>query len=123
MGIDWELWLRLSTRYEFLYVDTVTQLYRHWPGQMSNNWRGRYEYAFRIMNDFLAAHPGLIEPEVVREAWADSYTNRAQLRSETSGEHLRAFADLVRAFGLTPFYGHAWRTLAVVLATAVRLRR
>src|SRR5262249_37100539 len=49
MGIDWELWLRLSTRYEFLFVDEITYLYRIWPGQMSTNWRGRYDAAFEIM--------------------------------------------------------------------------
>jgi hypothetical protein len=122
MGIDWELWLRLSTRYEFLFIDEVTQLYRRWPGQMSNNWRGRYEYTFRIMNDFLEAHPDLIEPDIVREAWADCYLNRARLRSEASGEHLQALGDLTRAMVLTPLDKSCWRTLAVVLMTAARLR-
>lgn len=123
MGIDWELWLRISTRYEFLFVDAVTYLYRVWSGQMSRNWRGRYEYAFRIMNDFIAAHPGLLDATVVREAWADSYVHRAELRSVVSGEHLGALGDLMRVLGRWPTYMPAWRTMMIVLLTLLGLRR
>ena len=39
MGIDWDLWLRFSVAWKFMYVPEVTYLYRIWPGQMSKNYR------------------------------------------------------------------------------------
>lgn len=35
MGIDYELWLRISTRYEFIYLPRSLVRYRIWEGQMS----------------------------------------------------------------------------------------
>ena len=37
MGIDYDLWLRFSTQYEFDYIDGPLLYYRVWAGQMSNN--------------------------------------------------------------------------------------
>ena len=89
MGIDWELWLRLSTRYEFLFADEVTYVYRVWDGQMSRNWEGRYENCFRIMRDFESRHAGLLSPAVVREAWADSFVQRGRQRASWSRRYLQ----------------------------------
>lgn len=123
MGIDWELWLRLSTRYEFFFVDSVTYVYRIWPGQMSGNWRGRYENAFRIMRDFLERHPDLLERGVVKEAWADCYANRALWRISTPGQYLHAFGDVGLALFNKPNYYPAWRALAYLLLRLSGLRR
>lgn len=57
MGIDWDLWLRYSLDWEFCYLSERTYSYRIWPGQMSKNLRGRYENAFRILDNFLTLHP------------------------------------------------------------------
>src|SRR3569833_1056935 len=46
MGIDWDLWLRISVHYQFVFVFKATYAYRIWGGQMSKNWRGRYSSAF-----------------------------------------------------------------------------
>lgn len=123
MGIDWDLWLRTSVRYQFQFVDKDTYVYRRWSGQMSRNWQGRYEYAFRIMNDFLARHPGVVAPAIVTEAFAHSYTQRARLRTLLSGEYWPALGDLGRALRLKPAYGITWRTLSFVVLTAAGLRR
>src|SRR5688572_6318984 len=53
MGIDYDLWLRYSTQYEFDYVDRPLLRYREWLGQMSKNWRVRYLNGIAIMNSFL----------------------------------------------------------------------
>jgi len=123
MGIDWELWLRLSTVYRFSFVDTETYVYRQWPGQMSRNWRGRYDAAFNIMRDFLAAQPGLLSYSVVRDAWADTYVQRARVRSAVSRQHLRALADVALALCHNPIFVPAWRTLALLVAVAGGVRR
>jgi glycosyltransferase involved in cell wall biosynthesis len=122
MGIDWELWLRLSLGYEFAFLDAVTYVYRIWPGQMSGNWRGRYEYAFKIMQDFLKSHPDAIPKEVVREAWAHSFVERARARSEFGGEHRDAIRDIVTALKHKPDYVYAWKSLGRVCLTAAGIQ-
>lgn len=118
MGIDWALWLQLSTRYEFLFLDAVTYVYRVWEGQMSTNWRGRYEHAFRIMADFLSEHPEMVRAEVAREAWANSFVERARVRSLRSGEHASAILDVARALRLMPGYLLAWKSLVRIFLNA-----
>ena len=97
MGIDWDLFLRLSVRYDFAHVPTVTYLYRIWEGQMSSNWRGRYEHAFRIMTDFVQAHPNAVPKDVVRHALAQSYANRGRARANISADYFGAIADALRS--------------------------
>ncbi len=123
MGIDWELWLRMSVRYDFLFVDEETYMYRVWTGQMSANWRGRYDHAFRIMRDFLAQHPAAVGSTDVREAWAHSYAQRARLRSAISREYAPALHDVVRALRSQPTSRVAWKTLPAVLLAAAGVRR
>ena len=123
MGIDWELWLRISVHYQFQFVDVETYAYRVWSGQMSKNWRGRYEHAFRIMREFLDQHPGVIDADTENEAWAHSYTQRARLRSFNSSEYGPALADVLRALRIRPTYRFAWRTVPAIALAAAGFRR
>jgi glycosyltransferase involved in cell wall biosynthesis len=118
MGIDWDLWLRMSTRCEFGFVDAATYLYRVWPGQMSNNWRGRYEAAFRIMEKFIADHPGVLSPGIVREAYAHSYTERGRLRSMMDREYSAGIRDVFTALRYRASYFPAWKLLIRIGITA-----
>ena len=93
MGIDWELWLRLSVHCEFQFVPEVAYLYRVWSGQMSKNWKGRYEACFRIMREFELANPSRISPSVRRMAYSASYLNRARARATLSRDYRGALAD------------------------------
>ncbi len=122
MGIDWELWLRISLDYDFVFIDEPTYIYRIWEGQMSNNWHGRYEQCFRIMRDFESRHPGAVSSRCRNEAWAHSYVSRARIRSYQSRQHLAAFGDLLRALRFKPVDAVVLRTLARVMANAVGLR-
>lgn len=123
MGIDWDLWLRLSTKYEFCYVDAVTYLYRVWPGQMSRNWRGRYENCFNIMQDFLEKYPGFVSKKTISEAWAHTYTSRGRIRSYQSGEHFRAMIDIIKATHHLPSYWPAWRLIGRILLNFLGYRK
>ena len=107
-GLDWDLWLRVSTRYRFAFVDEVTYVYRTWPGQMTRNWRASYECAFKIMERFVDEHPDAVASEVVRNAYADSYTNRGYYRVAFAKEYGGGLSDGLRALryrlGWTPAY-------------------
>lgn len=122
MGIDWDLWLRISTRYQIRFLDAVTYLYRVWPGQMSKNWRGRYEHAFRIMDKFLQQYPGRIPPHVIKEAYAHSYTQRARLRASLDADYRGAFGDIGRALSHQFSYLPAWKSIGRVCLNAANAR-
>ncbi len=122
MGIDWDLWLRLSLECEFQFVDEVTYHYRLWEGQMSKDWRGRYEHDTRIMEDFLAAHPGAVSSRTVRRAWAHTYANRAKARVSRNSEWKQGFLDISRAIARDPTFWGAWRNAGLICRMAV-LRR
>ena len=122
MGIDWELWLRLAVRWEFDFADEATYVYRVWEGQMSKNWRGRYDYALRIMDQFLERHPGMLPANIVRTAYADTYTN---LAAATLADHglAAAIAPLRRAFSYRLGYWPTWRLLLSAPIRALKAPR
>jgi glycosyltransferase involved in cell wall biosynthesis len=69
MGIDWDLWLRFSTRYTFDYCDEKLLLYRvgH-SGQMSKNMMERLQCADRIIAKFTRLFPDTIAEDVLEDA-------------------------------------------------------
>jgi glycosyltransferase involved in cell wall biosynthesis len=111
MGIDWDLWLRVSTRYEFLYLDERTMGYRIWPGQMSNNSDRRFECTLRIMKSFLARYPGVLPASTIGEAWAHTHASRARTLT-IARKRNEALRHLVSALRVRPTYVSAWRGLA-----------
>jgi glycosyltransferase involved in cell wall biosynthesis/peptidoglycan/xylan/chitin deacetylase (PgdA/CDA1 family) len=120
MGIDWDLWLRVSAKYHFDFVAQPTYAYRIWSGQMSKNWRGRYSSAFRIMDKFVRANPGKISPRLRQRAIADTLCNRARARmGETP---LQAIMDGAKATLLDPFAAYSWKTLLRTAANATNGR-
>lgn len=117
MGIDYDLWLRMSARYRFDYVAEPTALYRVWEGQMSKNYRRRYEAGITIMRRFLEQHPGLIPERLVRRAWAHTYVGRGNTVLWQEGRMAEAFADYWRGLRYDPSYFHAWRSILRALVT------
>lgn len=120
MGIDWDLWLRISARYHFDYVPQATYAYRIWGGQMSKDWRGRYASAFRIMDNFLRRNPGVIPRDLKRRAFANTYSNKARARMH---EHpLAAVRDALRGVVLDPAAIYSWKTACRTMLNAVQTR-
>lgn len=119
MGIDWDLWLRYSLNWEFQYIPNKTYIYRLWPGQMSKNYRGRYDNAIRILTKFTDEYPGRLPKGVLSKAWADMYVSRAMAiasAERTFREPLRGiFAGLRRDYTYWP----AWRSLAKLVLRRV----
>jgi glycosyltransferase involved in cell wall biosynthesis len=120
MGIDWDLWLRLSLRCDFCFVDQLTYHYRVWDQQMSNDWRGRYHNAVRIMENFLARYPGVVSAATVRRAWAHTFAHRAKARVLKDGQYLSGLRDSLLAVSRDPSYREAWRTFGWIMRQAWR---
>jgi glycosyltransferase involved in cell wall biosynthesis len=122
MGIDWDLWLRISTRYEFLYLPYPALYYRVWGGQMSSNWAGRYDHAFRIMSKFIRDNPGALSRSSIRNAYSMTFVGRARARAFHGRQHLAALADCLKALRWQPLNARAYRTMGRVLLSATGRR-
>lgn len=115
MGIDYEMWLRLSAHYQFDFVDAPLVRYRVWSGQMSKNFERRYRNGIQIMGEFLARCPGVVEESVQRHAWAHTYTGFADSVRRDEGRTKAALGHYLRALRHRPTYIPAWKGMVKLL--------
>lgn len=111
MGIDWDLWLRYSLDWEFDYTTEKTYVYRVWSGQMSNNYRGRYEHAFRILNHFVAQHGHRLDKKVLGTAYADTYINQANAIAQRENRFFEPLKYILIGLKHDVLYWHGWKSL------------
>lgn len=122
MAIDWDLWLRMSVFFLFDFVDEPLLSYRvgH-AGQMSKNYFVREKDTMRIMQQFIAANPGLLSQTLINWTMAYSCCNRGYHFRAVDGwkslsyylqaiswrwNHVAAYAGILKLLGykvLTPF--------------------
>ncbi len=77
MGIDWDLWLRISKYYKFDYVDDPLIYYRIGHlGQMSKNVSDRFNAADKIMKKYFEDNEVNMTDRLIRKALSYSYCNR-----------------------------------------------
>ena len=109
-SIDYELWLRFSTRFDFHYLPGGTTHYRLWEGQMSQDKERRFRYTFRIIKQFVANNPGLVSPATLRAVWGHTHACRGRYRS---GERRfgDAFEDYLAALRYNPLSLFTWKSL------------
>jgi glycosyltransferase involved in cell wall biosynthesis len=115
MGIDWDLWLRYSLDWEFAYTPERTYIYRVWSGQMSTNYRGRYDYATRILNKFVAQHGSQLDQRYVRKAWADMYVREAVVYARNEKLFLMPLQKILHGLILDPLKVYSWKSLIKLL--------
>lgn len=111
MGIDYDLWLRFSTKYEFDYVDRPLLYYRVWAGQMSNNCRHRYLNGIEIMKSFLKTFPTIVDKNTKNQAWAHTYVGFGQCLREINSQMFSELSLYIRALRHRPSYLPAWRAI------------
>jgi len=120
MSIDYDLWLRLSTAYEFGYVDEPLLEYRIWGGQMSHRMLARTDCVLRILDKFEREHPDCTGMRELQRARATTYASRAYARM-TAGEGRRAaLPEIARAVVLQPAYPRLWKDLVKILVGRAR---
>ncbi len=115
MGIDWDLWLRYSLSWEFIYTPEKTYVYRVWSGQMSNNYRGRYDHAKRILTKFVNLYGQQLDPVFVKKAWADMYIREASVYARNEKLFLMPLKNIMRGITLDPFKLYGWKALIKLL--------
>lgn len=115
MGVDYDLWLRISTQYEFDYVDHPLLLYRLWAGQMSNDYRWRYLSGIEIMRNFIQEFPGVVDKNTENEAWAHTYVGFGQCVQGIDRRLGQALSLYLRAICHKPGYLPAWKAIIKVI--------
>jgi glycosyltransferase involved in cell wall biosynthesis len=108
MGIDWDLWLRLSTCFEFDYVHEQLLFYRigH-PGQMSKNIAERHRCSDKIMAKFLNSFPDTISKCDLVKIKAYTYCNRGEEIWDIDKK--RSYSMYLKAIALYPFWMPAYK--------------
>lgn len=91
MGIDWDLWLRISTNWNFAFIPEKLYFYREWEGQMSRNYNGRYTGAQTILKNFYSANSDKIHRSIYRKALSDIYANYSYHISLYEGYNTKLF--------------------------------
>ena len=93
-GLDWDLWLRISTEYEFDFVNEPLLLYRmgH-PGQLISNVERSVNCSDLIFSRFIEHYPTIVSQRVINRALAYSYCKRGNMlrkidRSKSTGYFL-----------------------------------
>lgn len=119
MGIDYELWLRLSAAWEFDFVDRPLVHYRVWAGQMSGNVQRRYQNGMRIMREFLDSHGGMVSPDWQRLAWAHTWSGYGDSLRRADQPLESPLRQYLKALGHKPMYLPAWKGM-VKLALGIR---
>src|SRR5262245_45392509 len=79
LAIDYDLWLRVATRYSFDYVAAPLVKYRVGHANLSSRVEERLRTVLGIMGRFLDDYGGrrLLSPELVRRAYAQTYCHLA----------------------------------------------
>jgi glycosyltransferase involved in cell wall biosynthesis len=111
MSIDYDLWLRLSVDWEFLYLPEILVDYRIWEGQMSHRTGERLENALRLMRRFLAMHPESVTAAERHNAWAHTYVTCA-IWNLHEKRPWAATGNFLRAARHRPWDARLWRSAA-----------
>lgn len=102
MGIDWDLWLRLSCETEFDFMPEPLLIYRFGhPNQMSRNLEGRTHGSDTIFQKFVASHPNALTAGDLRTIDFYNLCRRADVFRGIDDR--RSTAYLIKALKLRPW--------------------
>lgn len=100
---DYDLWLRISTKYKFLYVPKFVSYYRVMENQISSDKDGRFKANLEILNHFFKQYPRSVSFKERRLGMSHFYCRKA--RYEASKRRTwRAIFDSLKAAQNYPFW-------------------
>ncbi len=107
---DYELFLKFSTRYKFLYVPEIFAQYRVMASQISSNKDKRFQSNFTILSNFFKLYPELVDTHTIDYTWCRFFTNRGRYQASV-GRLKQAFSDYLTAIKYKPLSKHPWRAM------------
>lgn len=111
---DYDLWLRFSAKYRYLYVPRFFAFYRVMENQISSDETRRFESNWLTINDFRQRFPDAMTGLEFDIGFAMFHIRKARYFGRR-GQKGKALKEMVSAFGYRPFDKRCWRSLAAVL--------
>jgi len=125
MGMDYDLWLRLSLLTEFDYVPEVLIGYRVGQRQLSANTKAREFWGTFVQKRFRDRYPSRVTPEMIRNAQFTAALT--QFRRREASDRRAALSALIRMCTCRPLspttYKSIGRFVLINLAGVVRKAR
>ena len=111
---DYDLWLRFSARFRFLYVPEYFAYYRVMEDQISSDKTRRFDSNWQIINDFRRDFPNAMSEKEFDAGFAAFHARKARYLT-SQGSKKEALTEMLKALKLGPFRKSSWRSLGAVL--------
>ena len=111
---DYDLWLRFSARFRFLYMPEFLAYYRVMEDQISSDKTRRLDSNWRIINDFRREFPDAMSKRDFDSGFAAFHCRKARYMA-SQGSRREALVEILKAMKLEPAGRRVWRSLAAVL--------
>jgi len=111
---DYDIWLRFSARFTFLYVPEYWGYYRVMVDQISSNKDRRFAANEHIVRDFIQEYGSTLKPWEIRWGLARFYCRKARYFAVT-GRAATAWGAIGRALRFSPLDSVVWRSLYRVI--------
>jgi len=110
-GEDYELFLKFSIRYRFMYVPEIFAQYRLMENRISSNHDKVLQSNHNILSNFIDEHRNLLDKTIINYTWCRFYTSSGRYHASI-GRLNSALYDYLRAILYKPLSKHPWRALA-----------
>ncbi|KPQ01376.1 glycosyltransferase [Marinobacter sp. HL-58] len=111
---DYDLWLRFSARFRFLYVPQYFAYYRVMDDQISSDKTRRFDSNWQIINDFRREFPDAMSEKEFDFGFAAFHSRKARYLA-SHGSKREALGEMAKALRRSPFRRATWRSLAAVV--------
>ncbi|MCI5163348.1 MAG: glycosyltransferase [Candidatus Electrothrix sp. AX5] len=107
---DYEMWLRFSAKFTYLYIPEYLAYYRVMKNQISSNKDKRFRFNEQIIRNFQKKFPDAVSPEIFREGWSYFFTRKGRYYAGT-GQLRVAMKNYREALKNKPFSKVPWRAI------------
>lgn len=111
---DYEMWLRFSAKYTYLYLHEYLAYYRVMRNQISSNKDKRFLYNEKILRNFQQRFPQAVSPEVFQEGWCYFFTRKGRYHAQV-GQFGLATKNYLKALQCQPLSKVPWRAIAKLM--------
>ncbi|MBY5961832.1 glycosyltransferase [Marinobacter nauticus] len=119
---DYGLWLRFSTRYQFLYLPEILGYYRVMENQISSDKDSRLMANEQIIRTFLESFPEALSRGEARHGMSRFFVRKGRYEL-SQGRYRIALADLGKSLANDPLWSGPWRLAMKTLISPVSVRR
>ena len=113
---DYDMWLRFSTKFNFLYVPRFWARYRVMANQISSDKSRRFRNTEKMVLDFISDYPEATSSLQKRKGLAYFYVRKARYNLSV-GQYINAYKSILLSLQKFPIYLPAYRALLKIIVT------